>query len=424
MNHYSPPGARPDAGRPATSQAGTDGEQASTYGHGAGVLRASGDGAATVQPIELFFDLVYVLAVTQITQYLLDHLSLRGASETLLLLLVVWVTWIHTVWLSNYFDRRVRPVRLVLLGKMLLSLVMSALLPAAFAQRGLAFAAAVVALQVGGTAILLSTLQRRDPLCVVLERVLCWWAAVGLLWLAGGLVNGDERLALWWLAVLLDYAGIALGFPLPHLGRSHSTDYTITGEHFAERCRQFVILAFGESILVTGADIGELPGSIPTVVAFMTAFVSSVTLWWIYFDQADDAARRVMAKARDPGRLGLSAYTFGHVPIVAGIMLSAAADELTLTHASNIATAASATVILGSPMLFLAGMMIFKWAVWRHLARPRLVAICVLAALGFVAPTTSRLALMSTATLVLLALAVWEYRRQRAGHGRMEVAAR
>src|SRR6186997_3168274 len=122
------------------------------------------EGTAQVLPIELFFDLVYVLAVTQLTHYLLDHLTARGVAETLLLLLAVWGGWINTVWITNYFDVGKIPVRLMLLGIMFASLLLSGALPEAFNSRGLLFAIALSAVLVGGTAFLLIAIGSRERL--------------------------------------------------------------------------------------------------------------------------------------------------------------------------------------------------------------------------------------------------------------------
>jgi low temperature requirement protein LtrA len=174
----------------------------------------------------LFFDLVYVLAVTQLTRHLLDDLTPRGATETLLLLLAVWGAWIHTAWTTNYFEVGARPTRLVLIGVMLASLIMSASLPEAFEDRGLGLAAALVAILVGQSAFLLAVTGRRHALSAVFERVLIWWSAIGLLWVAGGLTHGDMRVAIWGSAVVSFYVVMWLGFPLPRLGRSPTTDYS------------------------------------------------------------------------------------------------------------------------------------------------------------------------------------------------------
>ncbi len=313
-----------------------------------GLLRPPGDGAAAVTPVELFFDLVYVLAVTQLTHHLIGHLTVCGAVETQLLLLAVWAAWINTTWITNYFDLGARPVRLVLLGIMLASLLMSSSLPAAFEERGLAFEAALVTSLVGGTGLLLAILGDRHPLGVVLDRVLVWWSGIGVLWLAGGLAGGAARPALWLVAVALIYATIWLGFPLPGQDRSRTTDYTIAGGHMAHRCYLFVIVALGASVLITGANFGELPSSAATVAAFVVAFVGSVAFWWTYFDRAEEAGFRIISAADDPGRLALTAYTYFHIPIVAGIIVAATGDELAIAHPTDPATVGSAALILAA----------------------------------------------------------------------------
>ena len=151
------------------------------------LLRERGDGQASVRPVELFFDLVYVLAVTQLTHYLLQHLTWRGAAETLVLLLVVWLGWIHITWLSNYFDVRARFVRLFVLAVMLASLISSASIPEAFDARGTAFAAGFSAIYLGGCAFALLVVGRRHHLSPAFERVTIWACVIGPLYLIGAL---------------------------------------------------------------------------------------------------------------------------------------------------------------------------------------------------------------------------------------------
>lgn len=377
----------------------------------ANLLRERSEGAAEVRPVELFFDLVYVLAMSQLTHHLLDHLSPRGAAETLLLLLAVWGAWIHISWITNYFDRGTRPVRLMLIGVMLASLIMATSLPTALTDRGLAFALPLVAVLVGPTLFALAAVGRRHPLNRVLARALVWWSAIGLFWVVGGLAGGDRRVLLWLGAVALLYGAIGFGFPLPGLGRSHTTDYPIDGGHMAGRCRLFLILALGESILVTGASFGAVPPSRGSITAFGVAFVGSVTLWWLHFDRAEEAGRRIIVEADDPARIALSAYTFDHIPMVAGIVALAAADEMTIAHPADPATAATAALILGGPALYLAGNVLFKRSLWGHVPRSRFVALCGLAALVPFALVASTLALLCAATLVLVALALSDARR-------------
>jgi low temperature requirement protein LtrA len=143
------------------------------------------------------------------------------------------------------------------------------------------------------------------------------------------------------------------------------------------------------------------------VAAFVVAFLGSVALWWIYFDRSAEDSRRAIAAADDPGRLGRSAYTYFHLPIVAGIIVAAVADELTIAHPTGDAGAATVATILGGPALFLAGHALFKWAVFGRVSVARLAAIGALAALAPVGPSLSPLLLSIAATLVVGAVAWW-----------------
>jgi low temperature requirement protein LtrA len=203
----------------------------------------------------------------------------------------------------------------------------------------------------------------------------------------------------------------------PGLGRSQTTDWTITGGHLAERCQLFSIIALGESILVTGATFGELPFAVATLGAFMVAFLGSVALWWVSFDRSAEAASQVIAESGDPGRLG-SAYSYYHLLMVAGIIVTAVGDKLTITHPGGHADAATIATVLGGPALFLAGHALFKRAVFGVLSTQRLVAVLALAALvpvGLVAPP---MLLASAATLVVAAVAAWNSRTLAGGRAR------
>jgi low temperature requirement protein LtrA len=196
-----------------------------------------------------------------------------------------------------------------------------------------------------------------------------------------------------------------VGFYIAGLGRFRTEEWTIECGHFAERCLLFVIIALGESILVTGTTFGEIEPSAVAVTAFVVAFLGSVALWWLYFARSAEAARAVLASSEDPGRLGRSAYTYFHLPMVARI-IAVAADELTVAHPVEHGTGASVALILGGTALFRAGHTFFKWAVFGVLSWSRLVAITALAALisvGFAIPT-----LTLSAAAGLIGLAVWD----------------
>ena len=387
--------------------------------HGGGLLRSRDGGEQRVTPLELFFDLVYVFAITQLSHLLLDHLTIEGALETLFLLLAVWWAWIYTTWVTNWFDPDRLPVRLMLVAVMLASLVMSVAIPDAFGERGLMFALAYVTIQVGRTMFVVialnKSLGRSAPLSRNFQRIMFWLLASGVLWIIGGLLEGEARYVLWALALAVEYVGPVVGVYTPGLGRSTTEVWTVEGGHAAERCQLFVIIALGESILVTGTTFGEIETSVATLGAFVVAFLGSVALWWIYFARAAEAAREVFASSEDPGRIARSAYTYFHLPMIAGIIAVAAADELTVAHPVEHGTAASVALTLGGTALFLAGHGLFKWAVFGMLSWPRVVAIAALIALipaGFVVPA---LALGVAVVLIVAALAVWDTLAYRVG---------
>jgi low temperature requirement protein LtrA len=320
--------------------------------------------------------------------------------------------WVYTAWFTNWFDPDRLPVRLVLVAVMLASLLMSVAIPEAFGERGLMFALAYVAIQVGRTAFAMLALRKSlggsHPLSRTFQRILTWFVASGVVWIIGGLLGGEARYALWLLALAIDYSGPVVGYYVPGLGRSRTGEWTIEGGHFAERCQLFVIIALGESILVTGTTFAEIEVSAVAVLAFVVAFLGSVALWWIYFSRHAEAARETISSSEDPGRLARSAYTYFHLPMVAGIIAIAAADELTVAHPGEHGTLASITLTLGGTALFLAGQAFFKWAVFGVLSWSRAVAVAALMALipvGFAMPT---LALSGAAGLIVVGLAVWD----------------
>ena len=379
--------------------------------HG-GLLRARDGGEQQVTPFELFFDLVFVFAVTQLSHRLLEHLTMVGTLETLLLLLVVWSAWVTTTWVTNWFDPNQLWVRLMLVTVMLASLFMSVAIPEAFGERGLMFALAYVAMQVGRAAFAFVTLRDSlgvsHPLSRTFQRTLTWHVAAGVLWIAGGVLGGEAQYVLWVIALAIAYGAPMTGYYVPGLGRSRTSEWPVEGGHFAERCRLFVIIVLGESLLVTGTTFGRIEVSTANITAFVVAFLGSVALWWIYFQRSEEAAHATISSSEDPGRLARSAYTYFHLPMIAGILAFAAADELTVAHPGEHGTPTSIVLTLGGLALFLAGHALFEWAVFGVLSWSLVVAIAMLAVLipvGFAIPT---LALSGVAGLIVLGLAVWE----------------
>jgi len=200
------------------------------------------------------------------------------------------------------------------------------------------------------------------------------------------------------------------GFRVPGLGRSLTSDWSIAGGHLAERCQLFLIIAFGETIVVSGATFSELDWTMPRVAAFVVAFIGSAALWWLYFDRSAEESGALIAHSDDPGRLGRSAYTYFHLPLVAGIIVVAVGDELSIADPALDAGRAATVVILGGPALFLLGHAIFKRIIFGVLSPTRVAGLVALALLVPLAQVASRLELAAAAALVLVGVAVWDGR--------------
>ncbi|MGH3396998.1 MAG: low temperature requirement protein A [Streptosporangiaceae bacterium] len=391
-----------------------------------GLRRQRAGGQSRVTNVELFFDLVYVFAVTQLSHYLLAHQTVTGALRGGLLLVMVWLLWSYTTWVTNWLDPERIPVRLLLLGLMLVSLVMSAGLPEAFTDGGVLVGGAYAVMQIGRSVFSVWAL-RGAPQQRNFERILCWCCVSGALAVAGGLAGPDVRGALWLAAVAVDLAGSAVGFYTPGLGRSSTREWDIEGGHFAERCQGFILIALGESIVVTGATLARLlagplaaphASAAPTVAAFAVAFIGSAGLWWLYFDRSAEAGARTIARSADPGRLGRSAYHLIHPVMVAGIIVVASADEVVLSDPRARTTVAAAWLLLGGYGLYLAGHAAFKAVVWRTISWSRIAAVAVLALLGLLAPHVAVLTLAICAAAVIVAVVVADYltRNRAPGH--------
>jgi low temperature requirement protein LtrA len=363
--------------------------------------------------MELFFDLVYVFAVTQLSHTLLEHTSPRGALETAVLFLAVWWAWNYTAWATNWIDPDVVPVRAMLVVLMVLSLVMSAAIPRAFGDEAMMFALAYVAIQVLRSAFAVVAL-RGDAMSRNYAQLLAWSCISGVVWLVGAGLEGDARLGVWIAALLLDVGAPTHGFWLPRLGGTPIGDWSLAGGHLAERCQLVVIIALGESILVTGALFADLDRTAATVTAFVVAFLGSVALWWVYFaHHAEEGAHRIETSG-EAARMGRAAYAYGHALMVAGVIVAAVADERVLHHPGGEVAAATGWTLLAGPAIYLAGNALFNGVLGGRLPAARLVAIAALALLGALAPVVTPLALAVLALAVLVGLIVSDGLARRA----------
>jgi low temperature requirement protein LtrA len=292
---------------------------------------------------------------------------------------------------------------------MLGGLVLSTSIPQAFESRGLWFAIAYAAMQVGKTVFLwISTPRSRHLARMNAIRITAWLSMSAIFWTAGGLAEGQSRLALWAVALAIEYISPAVRFWIPKYGASSVADWVVEGGHMAERCAGFILIALGESIVVTGATFAELTWTTETVTAFASAFLGSLAMWWIYFHKGAEAGSEQISKSTEPGRLARLAYTYLHMPIVAGIIVTAVADELVLKHPHGHSDLKTVLSAIGGPLLFLIGTILFKHTIRGFLQLSHGAGIIALAILAWFAGEMSPLLLSIVTTGILVVVAVWE----------------
>lgn len=331
-----------------------------------------------VSTLELFFDLVYVFAITQLSYLLLEDLTWRGALQTGILTVAIWWAWIDTTWITNWFDPHRLPVRLMLIGLMGMSLVMSAAIPEAWDGRAEWFAIAYVIIQVGRSGLCLFMLGKNEQ-AENFSRITIWALLTAPLWIIGGFADGDTQLLFWLTAVLIDSSAPALGYRVPRLGASSTEVWNISGGHLAERCQLFVIIALGESILLIGGTLAkEKELTLAVALAFALTFSTSVMMWWVYFSRAGKAAE-IFENSRDPGGMG-RAYTYFHIPMIAGIIAVAVGAEKVIAHPTGDVEPELTAVAVGGICLYMFGNAVFNSRITHAFPRRRTITLLAVAA--------------------------------------------
>jgi low temperature requirement protein LtrA len=370
--------------------------------------------------LELFYDLVFVFAVTQVSHLLLDDLGWQGAGEAAIVLLVVWWAWNYTTWVTNELDPDSPVVRLLLLGIMLATLVMAVAIPDAFGSKGLLFAASYVVIQVGRNAFLTFASARSGT--IERERaadVLIWLSAAGAFWIAGGLVEDNARLGLWLVALGIDYLGPVFLYPVPGRRKLAPETWDVETSHFAERFQLFVIIALGESIVLIGATTAELDLDAATIAALSLAFAGTAALWWLYFDYVAPIAQRRLELSPNRTLLARDGYTYLHVVLVAGIIGWAVGDELVIAHPTDVLPAAEVVVLVAGPAIYLLGHVLFRLRMAGTLSRRRLAGAIGCIAVGSLGPVAPGIVLASLLVAVLVAVIgaerIAEVRRRQRG---------
>jgi low temperature requirement protein LtrA len=369
---------------------------------------------ARVSYLELFFDLVYVFAITQLSHFLLEHHGWAGLAQGAVMFFAVWWAWMYTTWASNWADPNRLMVRIMLLLVMLASLVMAITMSRAFGVGAAVFAGCYVTIQVGRTLFMAWAMRETERGRRNMLRIAAWFAISGLGWLMGALEDEPLYRMIWWAAAIaFEYAGPFAGFRLPFLGRSTPEDWNISGAHMAERSALFIIIALGEGIIVTGATVASRPFDTTGAIAFLLAFAGSALMWWVYFDVGAERGSHRIETHAEPGRVARNAYTYQHIPIVGGIVMGAVADELLLAHPDRVASEALIAFQCLGMIAFLVGVGLFKRpaSALSNFPLSHTIGLGLFAALGLAAWLVglSAIVLVALSNAILLSVATWEW---------------
>jgi low temperature requirement protein LtrA len=362
-----------------------------------------------VTPLELFFDLVFVFAITQVTTLLANDPTWHGVLRGMLVLAALWWAWDAYAWLTSAMDVDEGGVRLAMLASMGAMLVAALAVPAAFGGDAVLFGVAYLLVRLLHL-VLSAIVSRDDPdrLDALLRFAPTAIFGASLLVLAGFL-EGNERIAVWMVALAIDYLGPAV----IGVGRG----WRVAPEHFAERHGLIILIALGESIIAIGVGAGFELGTGEIIGATLGIVVVSA-LWWLYFDVAAIFARRRLMQARglELARLALHSYGYLHLPMVAGIVLFALGLKTTLGNVGDALDTVPAVALCGGAALYLLGHIAFLFRTTGRVFRRRTVGAVVLLALIPAAasiPALAALALVGAGCSLVVAYEVLRYREHR-----------
>ncbi|MEH0934663.1 low temperature requirement protein A [Micromonospora psammae] len=359
--------------------------------------------------LELFFDLAFVLALRQLSLVLLADVSVAGVARTALLLLPLWSVWVVTAWFTDWYDRANPRVQALLIGTTLGVLLMSVAIPGATGDRAGLFAGAYVALHLGRSIVTSVTLRghalRRRTL-----RVLVWFGASGIFWLAG-VVWPAVRLPAWTVAVALDYAAAPLGWPTPGLGRAQPGELRLRGRHLTERFQQIFIIALGELIITAGLAFSAAGLGVAHSVAFLLAFAIAALTGRLYVTPAGRYLGAAIDE-RDPTRFGVLAGNL-HLVMIAGVVATSVAADLVIAHPTERAPGTAVAITVAGPALFLAGRVGLSAVIYRRVSRPRLLGLPALAVIALAGPAMPLLGVAAATVAVLITVGILDSRSKR-----------
>jgi low temperature requirement protein LtrA len=366
-----------------------------------------------VTPLELFFDLVFVLAITQCTQLMAAAPTWTGLAQGILVLGILWWCWVGYSWLTSVVDPEEGAVRLVMFASMAGLLVVSLAVPEAFGETGLTFAVAYALVRSGWLVLFLLAAHDEPDLrhSILIGLVPSTAIGVGLL-VAASYLDGSAQLALWGVALSLDVLG-------PFLFGSEG--WKLEPHHFAERHGLIFIIALGESIVAIGVGAeGGVDGGV--IAAAVVGIALAAAMWWAYFDVvALVAARRLasLAVGREQNEMARDSYSLLHFPMVAGVVLIALGMKSTIAHVGDTLSPETAFALVGGLATYLLAHVAFRFRHIRSINQPRTLLSILL--LGFL-PVADELAALATAAIVTVAMvALVAFEATRWAEGRDEI---
>jgi low temperature requirement protein LtrA len=374
------------------------------------VSEHQGEQEHRVTPLELFFDLVFVFGLTEVTTFLADDPTWHGLSRGLLLLGVLWWTWAGYAWLTNTLDPDADAVVAAMLVAMAAMFVAALVVPTAFSSHAVLFGVAFLIVTLMHVA-LFTLAARDDPdlLTAVLRLARTSLVGAGLIFVAG-FVSSDLRPLLWLVA-------LAVGMFGPLFGGMDG--WRLEPAHFVERHALIIIIALGESLIAVGFGARETSFSATVIVAALLGLAVATSFWIAYFDFFALRFRHVLEERRGVDRIALArdAYSYLHLPMVVGIVFSAFAMREAVAHVGRDLGTVQALALCGGSALYLSSYVAMRWRVARVVRGGRLVTTIVLTALfpvALVVPAIAALALVAAAWIGLHAYEIIWWREARA----------
>jgi low temperature requirement protein LtrA len=355
--------------------------------------------------LELFLDLVFVFAVTQIASLVSHDLTWSGAAKGLLIAWLVWWQWSQFTWAGSAMDLQDRAAtRVLVLCTIPATLTMAVAIPEAFHDSGIWFGAAYMAVQ-----LLVLTMQGTEAWRDTATRkafidFVSFASVAPVLVLVGGLAHGDTRVILWVVAALVNVVGAV---------RGASGEWVINPVHFAERHTLFVIISLGEAVVAIGATASEVGLSSRILVGLVAATSVACVLWWVYFAFIPSVVEHELESAAQRGRAARDLFTFGHFPIIAGILGYAVVAKHMVADPSEPLPLADRALLIIAMAILIGGCLHIQWRVVRRLAPERIIAVAVIAMWLLVGSELAGSALVGGVAIILAIMQTITFRRYR-----------